>query len=74
MSIEQLKMFDTKDLEVKTENTCRHCLNKDFKHYDTRNIWYCLVTVDNRTECGFKKIKLKDKACGKFVHCYEAPA
>jgi hypothetical protein len=71
MRTEQLKIFDKSDLENKTVNTCRQCMNKDFKHYDTRNIWYCLVTVDNKTDCGFKKIRLKDKACGKFKFCYE---
>jgi hypothetical protein len=71
MSDEQLKMFEKEELENKTNDACRSCMNKDFKPYETRNIWYCLVTVDNKTECGFKKIKLKDKACGKYKFCYE---
>jgi hypothetical protein len=63
-------LFEKEDLENKSEFTCRSCLHKGCKQYETRNIWYCVATLDNKTECGFKKIKLKNPSCIKFEFCY----
>jgi len=47
-------------LKVPPKGQCRYCIHHLKQEYRSgKRFYYCLIWKDNRTDCGFKKVKAK---------------
>ena len=62
--MKQPNLFEPKEIK-ETCRDCEHAQRWTSANHD-KAFYYCGVTTSGRTDNGLLKIKLKDKACGKF--------
>lgn len=52
--------------EYKTCKDCEHPVKLELNYWTNTAYYYCRATSSKRTNSKLMKIKLKNKACGKF--------
>ena len=59
--------FNSDEFKYKSDHKCKECIHILCIEYRSgKRFYYCEVTVDNKTHCKLKKIRLRDMACNKF--------